>query len=132
MLLRRPPHYLPAVGPPGSLAAMTSPDAEPGFRALDPEDSTWRNRVAARVMLALGAYRPYARFSKLRQPVLVVVCDRDSTTPPGPAVRAASRSPNAELVRYPIAHFDVYVPPQFERTVADQTEFLTRRLLGRT
>jgi fermentation-respiration switch protein FrsA (DUF1100 family) len=132
MLLRRPPHYLAAVGPPGSLAAMTAPEAEPGFRALDQGHSTWENRVAARVMLALGAYRPYARFSRLRQPVLVVVCDRDATTPPGPAVRAASRSPNAELVRYPVGHFEVYVPPQFERAVADQTEFLTRQLLGRT
>jgi fermentation-respiration switch protein FrsA (DUF1100 family) len=130
VLLRRPPHYLAAVGPPGSLAAMTAPEAEPGFRAMDPGDSTWENRVAARVMLALGAYRPYARFSDLRQPTLVVVCERDATTPPGPALRAASKSPNAELVRYPVGHFEVYVPPQFERSVADQTDFLTRALLG--
>jgi hypothetical protein len=34
-LLGRPPHMLRSVGPPASLAAMTSPDAEPGFRALD-------------------------------------------------------------------------------------------------
>jgi pimeloyl-ACP methyl ester carboxylesterase len=130
MVLRRPPHYLAAVGPPGSLAAMTAPDAEPGFRALDPGDSTWENRVAARVMLTLGAYRPYAHFSDLRQPTLVVACEHDATTPSGPAVRAATKSPNAELVRYPIGHFEVYVPPQFERTVSDQVEFLTRVLLG--
>ncbi len=128
--LGRAPHYLPAVGPPGSVAVMTAPEAEPGFRGLDPEGSTWVNRVAARVGLTVGLYRPYAKFGRLRQPVLVVVCERDATTPPEPAASAAERSPNAELVRYPIGHFQVYVDPNFERTVSDQTEFLVRNLLG--
>ena len=128
-VLGRAPHYIPAVGPPGTLAVMTAPDAEPGFRALDPPGSTWVNRVAARVLLTVGAYRPYAKFGKLRMPVLVQTCDEDATTPPGAAVRAAERSPNAELIRYPIGHFEIYVDPQFERTIADQSEFLTRNLL---
>ena len=63
-------------------------------------------------------------------PVLVQTCDEDATTPPGPAVRAAERSPNAQLIRYPIGHFEIYVDPNFERTIADQLEFLTRNLLG--
>ncbi len=77
MLLRREPSYLPAVGPPGSVAVMTAPDAEPGFALLDPPGSTWENRVAGRIALAVGAYRPYAKFHKLRQPVFVAVCDED-------------------------------------------------------
>jgi len=129
-LLGRHPHYMPAAGPPGTTAAMTAPEAVPGMRALDPPGSTWENRVAARVMLVVGSYRPYAKFSKLRMPVLVQTCDKDATTPPGPAVKAAERSPNAQLIRYDIAHFEIYVDPQFETTVADQVEFLTRNLLG--
>jgi len=129
-LAGRPPVTIPAAGPPGTLAAMTAPEAEPGFRALDPPGSTWQNRVSARFALRLGLYRPYAKFSRLRCPVLVSVCERDCTTPPGPAVRAAERSPNAELLRYPIGHFEIYLEPQFERTVSDQTEFLVRNLLG--
>lgn len=129
-LAGREPIYVPVVGPPGSLAAMTAPDAEPGFRAIDPPRSTWQNRVAPRAMLSMISYRPYASFSKLRMPVLVTVCEHDSTTPHEPAVRAAERSPNAELRRYPIGHFDIYLEPQFERTVAGQTEFLVRNLLG--
>ncbi len=130
-LLGRDPSYLAAVGPPGSWAVMTAPDAEPGFRALEPAaGSTWANRVAGRIALTVGLYRPYAKFAKLRQPVLVVVCERDTTTPAQPAIKAAQRSLNAELVRYPISHFDVYVDPQFEQTVGDQTEFLVRNLLG--
>jgi len=129
-LAGRPPVTIPAAGPPGTLAAMTAPEAEPGFRALDPPGSTWQNRVSARVALRLGLYRPYAKFSRLRCPVLVSVCERDCTTPPGPAVRAAERSPNAELLRYPIGHFEIYLEPHFERTVSDQLEFLVRNLLG--
>jgi pimeloyl-ACP methyl ester carboxylesterase len=128
-LRRRAPHYIPAVGAPGTLAVMTAAEAEPGFRALDPPGSTWVNRVAARVMLTVGAYRPYAKFGRLRMPVLVQTCDEDATTPAAPAVQAAESSPNAELIRYPIGHFEIYVDPQFERTIADQTEFLTRNLL---
>jgi pimeloyl-ACP methyl ester carboxylesterase len=130
MALRREPVYLAASGPPGSVAVLTAPEAEPGFRAIDPPGSTWVNRVAGRVALAAGGYRPYAKFAKLRQPVLVAVCDRDETTPPGPAVKAAEKSPNAQLVRYPIGHFEIYVDPQFETTVADQTDFLVRNLIG--
>jgi len=129
-LAGRPPVTIPAVGPPGTLAAMTAPEAEPGFRALDPPGSSWQNRVSARVALRLGLYRPYAKFSRLRCPVLVSVCEHDRTTPPGSAVRAAERSPNAELVRYPIGHFEIYLEPHFERTVSDQLEFLVRNLLG--
>lgn len=130
-VLRRDPYYVPAAGPPGSVAVMTAPDAEPGMLAMEPAGpSTWENRVAGRIALTVGLYRPYAKFAKLRQPVLVVVCERDTTTPPDPAVKAAQRSPNAELIRYPISHFAIYLDPQFEQTVGDQTEFLVRNLLG--
>ena len=130
MLVRRDPSYVPAVGPPGSVAVMTAPEAEPGFAMIDPPGSTWQNRVAGRIALTVGAYRPYAKFRKLRQPVFVAVCDNDATTPAGPAAKAAAKSPNAELVRYPIGHFDIYVDPQFETTVSDQTDFLARNLVG--
>ena len=130
VLLRRDPSYVPAVGPPGSVAIMTAPEAQPGFALLDPPNSTWENRVAGRIALAVGAYRPYAKLHKLRQPVFVAVCDQDDTTPAGPAVKAAEKSPNTQLVRYPIGHFAIYVDPQFETTVSDQTDFLVRNLVG--
>ena len=127
----RPPFYVPAVGLPGSVAAMTTPDAEPGFMALTSAGSYWVNRFTPRVVLRVGRYRPYAKLRRLSSPVLVCVADRDLTTPPGPAIRAAERAANAELIRYPLAHFDIYVGEAFERAVADQTEFLSRHLLGR-
>ena len=130
MLLGREP-VLPAGGRPARDAGgHDRRGGRAGLRAIDPAGSTWENRVAGRVALTVGGYRPYAKFDKLRQPVFVAVCDSDDTTPSGPAVKAAEKSPNAQLVRYPIGHFEIYVDPQFETTVADQTDFLVRNLVG--
>jgi fermentation-respiration switch protein FrsA (DUF1100 family) len=127
-LIGRPPRYLPAAGPPGSLAAMTAPEAQPGFSAVTSPESSWVNRYTPRV--SLRNYRPYAKLAKLSCPVLVVVADNDRTTPPEPAVKAAGRAPHAQLVRHPIGHFDLYTGEWFERVVAEESAFLTRHLLG--
>jgi poly(3-hydroxyalkanoate) synthetase len=60
-------------------------------------------------MLRIGRYKPYRRLADVRCPVLVCVCENDDTTPPEPAMAATERAPNAELVRYRIRHFEVYV-----------------------
>jgi len=130
-LLGRPPHYMPVVGPEGSFALLTSAEAEPGFRAIAPEWSRWRNEVAARIMLHVALYRPGVSTRKIPCPLLVCVCDRDLTTPPAPAISAAERAPRGELKRYDIGHFDIYLGEDFERAVADQTEFLVRHLGAR-
>lgn len=130
-LLGAAPRMVPAVGPPGSLAVMNSPDAEPGYRAIVPEGSPWRNEVAARICLRLSAYRPARRAADVQCPLLVVVCDDDAVTPPDPAVKVACAAPRGELIRYEGAgHFDVYVGETFERAVADQIAFLTQHLLA--
>lgn len=127
-LAGRPPRMLPAVGPPGSFAAMTAPEAQPGFAAITGDDSRWRNEVAARVMLRIAQYRPVTKAADVRCPLFVAVCDRDETTPPKAAGRMAEKAPRGELVRYPIGHFDVYTGTDFERAVSDQVAFLTRVL----
>jgi dienelactone hydrolase len=128
-LLGRPPHMIAAVGLPGSNSAMSTPDAQPGMLALTPPDSTWRNEVAARIMLHAGSYRPARRARRIACPILFCVADNDVLTPPDPTLAAARRAPRAEVKHYPIAHFDIYVGEPFERAVADQTDFLTRHLL---
>ncbi len=127
-LLRRPPYYIPTVGPPGSLAALTAPGAQEGVEAMTPPGFERDDRCTPRVGLRM--YNPYRRLGQVRCPVLVCVCEKDNTTLPAPAIAAAERAPNAELVRYPIGHFDVYVGEAFERAVRDQTDFLARRLLA--
>lgn len=122
-LIGRAPRYLPAVGPPGTFAVMTAPDAMAGFEAIAGPGTLWRNEVAARIVLDVAAYRPGRRASRLGMPVLFCVCDTDTTTPPEPTVAAAHRAPRGELRRYPYGHFAIYLDP---RVKDDQVEFLTR------
>jgi uncharacterized protein len=124
----RTPYYIPAVGPPGSFAALTAPGADEGIEAMTPPGFALDTRCTPRVLLR--PYNPYRRLGRVRCPVLVCVAEKDTTTIPGPAIAAAERTPNAQLIRYPIGHFEVYVGKPFEQAVTDQTKFLTRHLLG--
>ena len=78
--LGRPPQLAPAVGSPGALAAMTAADAKPGFEAIVPPNSLWRNEFAARLMLRFPFYRPGLKTTQLTMPLLVCVCENDTTT----------------------------------------------------
>ena len=89
-----------------------------------------RNEVAARIALHVASYRPARQAGRIRCPILFCVADHDALTAPGPVLRAASKAPRAEVKHYPIGHFDIYIGEWFERAVADQTDFLTRHLLG--
>ena len=120
-------HYLPTVGPPGSLAVMSSPDADAGYRALGPPD--FRCEIAARIALTVGLYRPVRHADRVRCPVLVQVCEQDSVAPAAAAEAVVRRlGRHGEVQRYPIGHFEPYSGPWFERSVGDQLEFLRRHL----
>ena len=126
----QPPVTLALVGPPGSVAAMTTPDAQPGYEAIT--GPTWRNEVAARIMLRAGSYRPGLQADRLPCAMLVQVADRDSVAPVKAAQDAVWRATGrGEMRTYPIGHFDVYVGEAFERAVADQVLFLRRHLAPR-
>jgi fermentation-respiration switch protein FrsA (DUF1100 family) len=124
----REPYYAPIVGPPGTLAAMNSPDALPGYSEMYPDGFDWRNEYAARIGLTVASYSPGRTVGEVDCPLLVAVGSRDVVTPPEPARRAALRAPRGELVEYPAGHFDVYLGEPFERAIADQLDFLGRHL----
>jgi pimeloyl-ACP methyl ester carboxylesterase len=120
-------HYIPIVGRPGSLAVMSSPDAETGYLALCPPG--FRCEVAARVALTVGLYRPVRYASRAQCPVLVQICEQDSVAPPAAAEKVvAALGAHGEAQRYPIGHFEPYLGAPFERSVADQLAFLRRHL----
>jgi len=66
---------IPLAGPPGSLALMNAPDALPGYEALLPPDTTFRNEVAARVAPTIATYRPGRAAKKIKIPN-PVLCQR--------------------------------------------------------
>ncbi|MEX0621265.1 MAG: alpha/beta fold hydrolase [Solirubrobacterales bacterium] len=121
---------IPAAGPPGTLAAMTSEEALPGFEAIKPEGSRHVNLVAAAIAVEALVWRPGAKARKIPFPILIQVASKDLDTPPGPAAKVAARAPKGELKRYDCGHFDVYLDPWFDRVSADQVEFLKHHLLG--
>lgn len=127
--LRRSPHTIPAVAPHGGVGFITAPGAQEGWLAVvaGGEDSRWRNRAAARSVLA-RPYRPARKAAEVACPVLFCVGDDDLVARPKVAVEAARQAPRGELRNYPIGHFDPYDGEPFERIVADQLEFLGRHL----
>ncbi len=123
----RAPLTVPAVAASGGVAFMTTPDAEPGMRAV--AGPSWRNEVAARIGLTLGTYRPGLQADRLPCPILVQIADRDSVAPAQAAQDAAWRATGrAEVRTYPIGHFDIYTGAPFEQAVADQLHFLRRHV----
>jgi dienelactone hydrolase len=128
-LFGRAPYYIPAVAEPGSLGLMTTPDSKPGFEAIVPGQTRWENRVAARFVLRVATYRPGLDARRISCPVLACACDADSLTPAKRTVQLVKKAPRAEIKRYPIGHFEIYVGEWWERAVTDQTEFFERHLL---
>jgi dienelactone hydrolase len=126
-LRRAEPYRIPAAGPPGSLAALNSPDSAPGFAAMTPPGSTWSNALCARVALV----PPYSLARKVRRipcPTLYCLTEEDDVNPPALGKQAAGRVPKGELRLYPGGHFDPFLGETLDRMAADQIDFLERRL----
>jgi pimeloyl-ACP methyl ester carboxylesterase len=127
MIRGRDPVMLATVGAPGELAALTSEESLPGYRAI--AGTTWRNEVTARASLAEWTNRPITRMDEIRCPILVQIADRDSVAP-APAARAAAwrAKGRVEVREYPCAHFDIYRGEWRDRAIRDQLHFLGRHL----
>ncbi len=119
--------WIRVVGPPGSLAAMTTPDSEPGYMAMV-NGVPWTNAIPASAMLYSCVYRPIRLARKAKCPVLLCIADNDAITPPQGPLRAARKMSAATVLRYPAGHFDVYRGRQFEEVVRDQIAFLRASL----
>ncbi len=122
-----PPHRIPAGGPPGSVAVINSPEAAAGFAAITPPESSWRNELCARAVLA-PPYRLAHKTGGIACPVLYAITDGDDVNPPALGIAASRRAPRGELRRYPGGHFDPFLGETFERMAADQADFLSRHL----
>lgn len=126
-LLGRPPHLIPVVGPPGSLAAITAEGAETGYRSI--MGPTFRNEMCARGALVIPLNRPVTAAAKLRCPIFLVVAEDDNICPPaGVRAVAAKAGAGAEVLALPSGHFGIYTGEMFARSAAAQVEFLQRTL----
>jgi pimeloyl-ACP methyl ester carboxylesterase len=121
------PYRIQAAGPPGSLAALNSPDSFPGFAALTTPGSSWSNEICARVALA-PPYNLARKVRKIGCPTLYCITEQDDVNPPALGRLAAERVPRGELRLYPGGHFDPFLGENLDRMAADQVEFLASHL----
>lgn len=121
------PLLVPLAGPPGTVALLTTPDAQDANRALAPPG--WPQEIAARSGLRLGYYRPLRLARRIACPLLVVVHLNDQSALPAPGMRAAQRAPRGELVELPGGHYAGYLDAH-ERALNEQIGFLRRHLIN--
>ncbi|MEC3981650.1 alpha/beta hydrolase [Amycolatopsis sp. H20-H5] len=123
LALRRPPHLIKVVGPPGSLAAITAPGSEAGYQHI--MGPTFRNEMCARGVLGIPLNRPVTAAGKLRCPILVVMATDDNIAPPAAVRRVVKNAGElAEVHSFDCGHFDIYTGDVFEQSVAAQVKFL--------
>ncbi|GAA1638422.1 alpha/beta hydrolase [Kribbella alba] len=132
-LLGRDPLLVPLVGKPGTVALLTTPDSLRGDEALNPGNKypDWKQAVAARSVPAATSYKPGRYAAQVQCPLLVLVCDQDQSALAAPAVAAAGRAPQAELVRMPGGHYEPFLGGH-EQAVEAELSFLRRHLLERS
>ncbi len=124
-VMRRKPHLIPIVGPPRSLAAISSHDGESGYRKI--MGPTFRNEMRARGILPIMVNRPVAVAKKLRMPVFLVVAAKDTIAPVKAVERVGRRvSGPVDVLRFDVGHFDIYDGEPFMNSVARQVEFVQR------
>jgi len=120
------PHYVKAVGKPGEFAVMNTEESWKGYTGLIPEDSTWENKVCAKVLLMVPLYSPLLKATKVRCPALVVAAEKDSLIPVKAVRWTAGRLKKGELLVLQCNHFEPYYGEWFEKIVAAETAFLLK------
>ncbi len=122
-LAGRAPHLIPIVGPPGSLAAISSADGESGYETI--MGPTFRNEMQARGIIPILFNRPVRAAKRLRMPLFVVIAEKDTIAPPA-AVKAAAAAAKGRVVvkSFDVGHFEIYRGEPFEESVAAQVQFL--------
>ncbi|ROZ71275.1 alpha/beta hydrolase [Ramlibacter sp. WS9] len=123
------PHYLPVVGRPGELAALTGVEAWDGMEKLKASaDVAWENKVLARVLLKMPYYSPISGARNVRVPTLVIAGSNDTIVSAAVARKAASRMQNAEFTLHASDHFQPYYGNYLETNVQAQLAFLQKHV----
>jgi dipeptidyl aminopeptidase/acylaminoacyl peptidase len=122
-----PPHYSPAIAPPGSFAAMNTEESYPGFRSIIPDGSDWENKMTSRAFILLAFYYPIFYARKVKAPVLLIGGKNDSLVPFAAVKKTAERLPNCEFVALESNHFEPYTGARFEQSIKIQIDFLERK-----
>jgi len=84
-----PPHKIPIVGKPGTVALMADTNAWNTFEESAPDDFV--NEACARITIRIDKYKPINHVDKIDCPVLLQACDYDFALPLHVVEKAVSR-----------------------------------------
>jgi pimeloyl-ACP methyl ester carboxylesterase len=124
--------YIPIVGQPGSLAAVTVAGAEEGWNSTVDPGGSFDNRIAAANVAAIAFTTAKRAARRIGAPLLVCVSRRETLMDPRHAEDVARRAPRGTARHYDGGHFEIYHPPLVADLLADQTDFLREHLRVRT
>jgi dienelactone hydrolase len=108
-VLRLPSRTIPAAGPPGSHAVMTTDGALAWLERMASGAPTFRNEVTVRSLARVATYRPMRMLGagSIRVPLRSIVSTSDSITPAALA-RAELRGIDCDHVEFPGTHFELF------------------------
>ncbi len=104
---------------------LTAPGAWEGYASLVPEGSNFRNEICPRIMLMKQAPTAMSRAEEVQCPVLILVCEKDELVAQDSHVKVTEiLGTKAQVIEYPIGHFDIYKGENFEKAVKEQIYFV--------
>lgn len=120
--------YVPIVGPPGSVAAVTIAGAEEGWNSTVDPGGSFDNRIAASCVVGIAVTSAKRAARRIGAPLLVCVSQRETLMDPRHAEEVARRAPHGMTRHYDGDHFQIYHPPLLSSLLTDQTAFLQEHL----
>jgi uncharacterized protein len=122
-------HFIPAVGKPGSFALLNAPGALEGYQMLISDSEHFKNRICGRSMLMMQGPDVAKLAHRVKCPVLMLVCEKDSTVSSDSYKEVAKiLGEKATVIKYPVGHFDIYKGDIFDQAVEAQVHFLHKIL----
>ncbi|MCE4625774.1 MAG: lysophospholipase [Desulfurococcales archaeon] len=127
---RGEPAYIPIVSKDGPAVILTE-EAYEYYTEVAGKTPWFENRVTLDSLDRVLAYNPGDYAHLIRKPLLVVLAERDKTTPPEIAREVISRIPGPVTVKtYDVGHFDIYRPPLIGEIAELEAEWILETVKG--
>ncbi|MGU3432437.1 serine aminopeptidase domain-containing protein [Actinomycetes bacterium M1A6_2h] len=104
----RPGLTIPAAGRPGEVAAMNSDGAYEWAAAMADGAENYRNEVTVASLPTMLRWSTRKAASAVRVPVLAILAESDTITPPARVRNALESVEDVDYVSYPESHFELF------------------------
>ncbi|HMW59947.1 MAG TPA: alpha/beta hydrolase [Leptospiraceae bacterium] len=116
-------HNVPIIGKPEEFALLNTAECWEGYGGIVDKESAWQNSAPARICLTLPMYRPVAKASRIKCPVIIVAGEQDSLCPLPLVQTLARKIRGSMMMLLSTGHFEPYSGRAFEETVRAQLQF---------